>query len=250
MSAPAPERPSSSPFIQSENPDKGKDEDKEEEEPEASTDLKLATLSSLFPTVAQETLLDLLISSDGSVDTVCHSLSPSETSPRKRPAASVYQSSLSAFRKAGTGTSTSELAGKRRRALTKKGQTLHLYTAEDIAAHTPCSIIHNFLPAREADGLLRELLGEADSFERQTFKLFDNVVQSPHSACFYVDGLEERERQRSEYLYNGSYLNVGLRIRSSRDNRSNFLMLIPPIVGRAPDHTANADCLQKGSACG
>ena len=134
--------------------------------------------------------------------------------------------------------------------MTKKGQTLHLYTAEDIAAHTPCSIIHHFLPAREADGLLRELLGEADTFERQTFKLFDNVVQSPHSACFYVDGLEERERQRSEYLYNGSYLNVGFVIRSSRDNRSSFLMLIPPIVGRAPDHTANADCLQKGSACG
>ena len=92
--------------------------------------------------------------------------------------------------------------------LTKKGQTLHLYTPEDIAAHTPCSIIHNFLPARAADDLLRELLEEAPTFGRQTFKMFDNVVQSPHSACFYVDSLEERERQRTEYLYNGSYLDV------------------------------------------
>ena len=134
--------------------------------------------------------------------------------------------------------------------MTKKGQTLHLYTPEDIAAHTPCSIIHNFLPAREADDLLRELLEEAQTFERQTFKLFDNVVQSPHSACFYVDGLEERERQRSEYLYNGSYLNVGLTIRFSRDHHSSFLLLIKPIVGRAPDHTTDADSLPKGSACG
>ena len=194
------------PFIQTKNLDK------EEEQEQESTDLKLATLSSLFPTVDQETLLDLLISADGSVDAVLNSLSPGaiqNASPRKRPAASVgHQSSLSSFRKAGT----SELgspAGKRR-ALTKKGQTLHLYTPEDIAAHTPCSIVHNFLPAQEADDLLRELLEEAPTFERQTFKLFDNVVQSPHSACFYVDSLEERERQRSQYLYNGSYLNVSL----------------------------------------
>ena len=231
----------SKPFIQSQNIDT----DEEEE----STDLKLATLSSLFPIVDQATLLDLLISSDGSVSAVCRSLSPSAASPLKRPAASIgHQTSLSAFR-SNPEAGTPELPGKRR-ALTKKGQTLHLYTPEDIAAHTPCSIIHNFLPAREADDLLRELLEEAQTFERQTFKLFDNVVQSPHSACFYVDGLEERERQRSEYLYNGSYLNVGLTIRFSQTNGSSFLLLIMSTVGRAPDHTANAGCLPKGSACG
>ncbi|KAF6227710.1 hypothetical protein HO173_012040 [Letharia columbiana] len=176
-------------------------------EDEGSTDLKLATLSSLFPTVDQATLLDLLVSADGSVEAVFDSLSgkPEVGSPRKRPAASVgYQTSLSAFRRVGNAEPGSPAA--KRRVLTKKGQTLHLYTPEDIAAHTPCSIIHNFLPAQEADNLLRELLEEAPTFERQTFKLFDNVVQSPHSACFYVDSLEERERQKTEYLYNGSYL--------------------------------------------
>lgn len=174
---------------------------------EESTDLKLATLSSLFPDVDQATLLDLLISADGSVETVFNSCSdqPENATPRKRSAASVgYQTSLSAFRKPENTAPGSPSA--KRRALTKKGQTLHLYTPEDIAAHTPCSIIHSFLPAQEADSLLRELLEEAPTFERQTFKLFDNVVQSPHSACFYVDSLEERERQKTEYLYNGSYL--------------------------------------------
>ena len=236
----------SNPFTQTPNIDP------EEQEEEESTDLKLATLSSLFPTVDQATLLDLLISFSGSVPAVSASLSPISTqtaSPRnKRPATSAgHQTSLSAFRsnpKAGT-----TEGAEKPRVLTKKGQTLHLYTPEDIAAHTPCSIIHNFLPARDADDLLRELLEEAESFERQTFKLFDTVVQSPHSACFYVDGLEERERQRSEYLYNGSYLNVGIAIHFSQTNGSSFLLLIMPMLGRAPDHTANAGCLPKGSAC-
>lgn len=189
------------------------------EDEEDSTDLKLATLSSLFPTIDQATLLDLLISTDGSVERVIDSLSgsrynsevisPRNNSKRRLATATVgvgYQSSLSAFRKSEEG----ESKKRRRGLLTRKGQTLHLYSAEDIAGHTPCSIIHNFLPAQEADGLLRELLEEAPTFQRQTFKMFDNVVQSPHSACFYVDSLEEREKQKTEYLYNGSYLEVSL----------------------------------------
>ncbi len=211
---------------------------------EESTDLKLATLSSLFPTVDQTTLLDLLISADGSVEKVFTSLSDhiDIKSPRKRPAANVgYQTSLSGFRKPENAESGSVSA--KRRALTKKGQTLHLYTPEDIAAHTPCSVIHNFLPAQEADDLLRELLEEAPTFERQTFKLFDNVVQSPHSACFYVDSLEEMEMQKTEYLYNGSYLDVSL----GEIIISSYLLIIF-IVGCPPDHTPDANRFQQSSA--
>lgn len=172
-----------------------------------STDIKLATLTSLFPHLDQALLLDLLISANGSVEAAKISLScPVEaSSPRKRSATGIgYQTSLSSFRKAEQ--SGLDIPSIKRRQLTRKGQTLHLYSPEDIAAHTPCSIIHNFLPAAEADSLLSELLEEASTFERQTFKLFDNVVQSPHSACFYVNSLEETERQKTEYLYNGSYL--------------------------------------------
>ena len=177
------------------------------EEAEESTDIKLATLSSLFPELDQPTLLDLLISADGSVDAVTSSLSPAARicSPRKRPAAGIgHQTSLSSFRR--TGSEEGELPPAKRRALTRKGRTLHLYTPEDIDAHTPCSIIHDFLPSQKAEELLKELLEEVPTFERQTFKLFDNVVQSPHSACFYVQSLEEETRQKTEYLYNGSYL--------------------------------------------
>ncbi len=173
---------------------------------EDSTDIKLATLASLYPNLDQATLLDLLISSDGSVEAVSSSLSPGTeiVSPRKRPAAGIgHQTSLSSFRRSGIENGT---PFPKRRALTRKGQILHLYTPEDIENHSPCSIIHNFLPVEEAASLLTELLDEAPTFEKQTFKLFDNVVQSPHSACFYVQSLEEAKQQRTEYLYNGSYL--------------------------------------------
>lgn len=179
---------------------------------EDSTDLKLAILSSLHPELPQDALLDCLIAAEGSVEVAARSLTPAQCtnlSPRKRSAPG-YQSSLSSF---ATPKLTASIQVPQKpllgRPLTRKGRTLHLFSPEDVAAHTPCSIIHNFLPATEAEELLRELLEESPTFERQTFKLFDNVVQSPHSACFYVHSLNEQERQKTEYLYNGSYLTVG-----------------------------------------
>ena len=174
-----------------------------------STDIKIATLASLFPLVSQEALLDLLISADGSVEKVSETLQQpiGSLSPRKRPATGSgsigYQASLSSFRIIDD---SSRTALGKAKPLTRRNATLHLFTPEDIAAHTPCSIIHNFLPAQQAEALLKELLEEAHTFGRQSFKLFDNVVQSPHSACFYVDSSEEQTKQKTEYIYNGSYL--------------------------------------------
>lgn len=176
---------------------------------EESTDVKLATLASLYPSVTQEALLDSLINADGSVTAVCEAFDASlhQVSPKKSFKKGIgHQTSLAAFRRSDD---VQLGSSKKLRTLTRKGQTLHLYTPGDIAAHTPCSIIHNFLPAGEAGMLLEELLEAAPTFEKQTFKLFDNVVQSPHSACFYVDSLEEQAKQKTEYLYNGSFLTVG-----------------------------------------
>ena len=175
------------------------------------TDIKLAILSSLYPSIDNSFLLDTLISAEGSVETASKTLSRSFTNvqetkhEQKSPTKGVgYQSSLSSW-----GLSKGDPSSPRKRyKVTRKGQTLHLYSPEDVSAHTPCSIIHNFLPPYEANDLLKELLEEAPTFERQTFKLFDNVVTSPHSACFYVESLEERKRQQTEYLYNGAYLTV------------------------------------------
>lgn len=170
-----------------------------------STDFKLALLSSLHPEVEQGVLLEMLLEHEGDVEKASNFMSNSDTPSLpmpKKPSATVgYQSSLSTF-------ISSENSTKRVKPLSRKGKTLHLYSPEDVAAHTPCSIIHNFLPAEEANTLLEELLNEAASFERNTFKLFDNVVTSPHTACFYVENLEEQRVQKTEYIYNGGLLTV------------------------------------------
>ncbi|KAL8908679.1 MAG: hypothetical protein Q9207_000647 [Kuettlingeria erythrocarpa] len=179
------------------------------EEESDCTDVKLAVLASLFPDIDQATLLDILLASDGSVEQARKVLNSSAASlPRKKPTKGVgYQTSLAAFKQTRTSFDGQSTLSTTERPLTRKGQTLHLYTPEHVEKHTPCSIIHNFLPAEVANELLKELLIEAPTFERQTFKLFDNVVQSPHSACFYVESSVEQEVQKKEYLYNGSYLN-------------------------------------------
>ena len=175
-----------------------------QDDEDESTEVKLATLASLYPNIDQFALLDSLIVANGSVSAASLALGTTGNhSPPRKTATIGYQSSLAAFRTAHDGPKS-----KKSKLLTRKGQTLHLYAPDDIASHTPCSIIHNFLPSKEADELLKELLEEATTFERQTFKLFDNVVQSPHSACFYVDSLKEETKQRTEYMYNGQFLSV------------------------------------------
>lgn len=177
-----------------------------DQEDAESTDMKLAILASQYPDVGPESLLDLLVAAGGSVEKAADVIGgpKSVSSPRKRSAPGIgLQASLVSFQQRGDMPKTPSV---KIAPLTRKGATLHLYTPEDVAIHTPCSIIHNFLPTAEANALLRELLDEACTFGRQSFKVFDNVVQSPHSACFYVDNLEEIRKQKTEYLYNGSYL--------------------------------------------
>ena len=171
-----------------------------------STDFKLALLSSSHPYIEQQILLDVLLAHDGSVEEASKSLRPAG-SPRKASASAAtgYQSSLSSFV---AQNDNSEVQAKRTKLLSKKGKTLHLYDPADVAAHTPCTIIHNFLPIEVANALLEELLKEAPSFEPITFKLFDNVVQSPHTSCFYVESYDELQSQKTDYLYNGALLTV------------------------------------------
>ncbi|GAB7324927.1 hypothetical protein MBLNU13_g08740t1 [Cladosporium sp. NU13] len=169
------------------------------------TDFKLAVLASLHPGKGQDVLLDYLLAYNGSVDDASTAINAPETAPpvRKRSAATGYQSSLASF---ATSKDGSIQIPAPRKQLTKKGQTLHLYTPEAIQNNTPCSIIHNFLPAADADSLLRELLEETPAFRRDVFQLFDRAVESPHSMGFYVDTPQEIKQQKDQYAYNGSYI--------------------------------------------
>lgn len=166
------------------------------------TELKLAVLSSLHPEFSQEALLDVLLAHDGSVSKASLSLvapgaDTTLTSPRKRVASAVVaQTSLRGFTQPREPDSSTPQ--KRAKLLSRKGATLHLYDPEDIANHTPCSIVHNFLPSDLANELLREMLEESKTYEKITFKLFDNVVSSPHTSSFYVDSYDEMQRQKFE----------------------------------------------------
>lgn len=168
---------------------------------EDSTELKLACLASLHPDLSQEALLDALLACNGSVEDASGSLSGHlAPSPRKSARTVGYQVSLRSLIK----TDESANNGSAVKTLTRKGQTLFLYSPQDVETHTPCSIIHNFLTATEADALLEELLVEAKTFGRETFQLFDRTVESPHSMSFFVDSMQQMQDQKTFYIYNGS----------------------------------------------
>ncbi|KAH6635330.1 hypothetical protein B0J18DRAFT_487422 [Chaetomium sp. MPI-SDFR-AT-0129] len=169
---------------------------------EESTDVKLAILSSLHPSIDPETLLDILLAHDGDVEATSRTLKARLPKKPGSGTASAAQSSLRSFGVGSDGSASTP--SKRAKILSRKGATLHLYDPVDISEHTPCTIIHNFLPSEEADSLLRELLEESKTFEKITFKLFDNIVSSPHTSGFYVGSYTEMQEQKHEYVYNGA----------------------------------------------
>lgn len=169
------------------------------------TEVKLAILSSLHPDFSHEALLDILLEHDGSVAAASVSLSvpstsksffSSSSSPNKPANSVVSQTSLRNF--AAPRAPEGIPAPKKTKLLSRKGATLHLFDPGDIAEHTPCSIVHNFLPSDLANGLLKEMLEESKTFEKITFKLFDNVVSSPHTSSFYVDSHDEMRKQKTD----------------------------------------------------
>ncbi|CAK7268852.1 hypothetical protein SEPCBS57363_003304 [Sporothrix epigloea] len=179
------------------------------DEGDESTEVKLAMLASLLndetsaADLDQNMLLDLLLAHDGSVVAASDAfLSQPERWKNKKKlrgsecsGAVGQQTSLRGVF-AGCSRDSSCLpekkAGLASTLLSRRGRTLHLYDPVDVEAHTPCTLIRNFLPAEMANDLLREMLAEAKTFGAPfTFKLFDQVVTSPHTSCMYLESSEE-----------------------------------------------------------
>lgn len=172
-----------------------------EAEDEESTEYKLALLASMFPDKTQEVLLDYVLAYGGSVTKATQALS-GETTKRKRGGLG-HQGSIDSF--AGRVKQADEVSPPAAiGSLTRKGKTLHLYTPKEVEAHTPCSIIHNFLPKDNADALLRELLDESSRFNRNAFQMFERTVTSGHTWRLYVDTEDEVEQQQKGLAYDGS----------------------------------------------
>jgi hypothetical protein len=183
------------------SPDEGLTASEQADEP---TEVKLAILSSLHSDIDQEALLDILLAHDGNVDEASSALRH-QSQPKRASGVIGSQASLKQFATFPSGRSPSP---KKAKMLSKKGKTLFLYDPEDIEEHTPCSIIHNFLPADLANDLLSELLEESKTYEKITFKLFDTVVASPHTSSFYLGSIDASDQHKREYLYNGATLTV------------------------------------------
>ncbi|KAI9001676.1 hypothetical protein BC832DRAFT_522033, partial [Gaertneriomyces semiglobifer] len=60
-------------------------------------------------------------------------------------------------------------------------------SVENVADHIPCELFLNVLPPALADSLLERMLVEADTWTSRRFLLFDRMVDSPHTTCFYED---------------------------------------------------------------
>ncbi|KAH8698756.1 putative CUE domain protein [Talaromyces proteolyticus] len=187
----------------------------EEHHENESTDMKLARLLSLFPNSDEAALLDVLISYEGCVEAASAAIdagqedaeqtedspaSPIEQASKSTPIPGIQTSLLSSF-----SIPPSSLGWSK--PLTKRGKTLYLYSPEDVARNTPCSIIHNFLPPTQANALLEELLEDAKSYECEKFQLFDTEVQSHHTSKLYVSEAQGMMERSSEFVYNGSFRN-------------------------------------------
>ena len=164
-----------------------------------STEYKIALLASLFPYLQQDAIVETLLSHDGDLDKTQRTLNAPIRYKRGSSTILVgHQQQLSFFRPAVSSSANP----------VKKGQILHLYSSGDIARLTPCSIIHEFLPSQMAQDLLKELLVDVPSFKKERFKLFGNIVESPHTMAFYVNTTEEQQDYMRNYAYNGRQIEV------------------------------------------
>lgn len=201
----------------------GNDDRRQQQHDESNIDEKLAILSSIFEDEPTSILLEALHANQGSIEDATNSLLSRTSQPgietkARFPETKIsmtpgIQSSLSHLRSSHTSRpSNSDQTlvpnSSSSRLQPSKGQTLTLYDPASIAALTPCTIIHNFLPTSLAAALLSELLPETPTYTSLPLKVFDHIVRSPHTACFYVDDRVNPAfiTRQHEYLYNGSSL--------------------------------------------
>ncbi|KAK6518721.1 hypothetical protein TWF506_005859 [Arthrobotrys conoides] len=204
-------------ILKSENHDKEENVDspsrlvKKEEvegEEEESTDLKLALLSSLQPSLSPETLLELLLTCNGSVPSASKLASSSSSLSKKQSTSIPTQSSLSSFLSPPSPTQSSQSTRKIPFPLPAipKFKTLHLTTPSQVPYYAPATLHPSFLPPDLANKLLSECLAEVPSFGKYEFRLFERNVSSPHTASFFVKDEEMAAQHRRGYMYNGSVL--------------------------------------------
>ncbi|KAF8454181.1 hypothetical protein BGX38DRAFT_1295271 [Terfezia claveryi] len=180
--------------------------DRGESDDNLDTDTKLAILSSLFPLVAHEVLLEVLVTAEGSLETAQKILggggvtgAAPQNSKRGTVSSSGAQASLSSYLPAATSSSSTTNTTNNNNGISslmprpQKGKPLLLFKPEHVAALTPCTLITGFLPGEVANELLLELVREAQGFVKKgsrevRFVLWGKEVWSRHTSALYVRG--------------------------------------------------------------
>lgn len=157
------------------------------------TDAKLSQLKLSFPEADESSLLELLISCDGSLPTaesILFELFPN-AKRRKINNHSKQSSIKKLFGAEDSGVAKSSNT-------TNVNKPVYLYSKEDIETTVPYSTIHyDFLPKELADSLLETLIKDKKGFHPQEFYLFGNKCVSNHTSKVYGSSTSD------ELYYNG-----------------------------------------------
>ncbi|KAK9467730.1 hypothetical protein V1512DRAFT_235692 [Lipomyces arxii] len=176
------------------------------------TDTKLALLTSLYPDYSLDSLLELLLASQGSTKAVCDIIDGLVTF---KPAhQNSLQTSVTEYCSSARKRSATEGDGKddaywtalhsrgRQKNSAGMSKVIHLYSSTAIEALMPCTFHPFVLPAELANDLLSQLLSDSVSWKPNRFRLFNREVSSPHTTCFYANP-SKVDAFRKEYRYYG-----------------------------------------------
>uniref|UniRef100_A0A060T9X8 ARAD1B03278p n=1 Tax=Blastobotrys adeninivorans TaxID=409370 RepID=A0A060T9X8_BLAAD len=185
-----------------------------------STETKLAILQSHVPDSSPDQLLDILVSCDGDVDLALSLLGVRKRKSAGEGAGLGHQTTLRKFLK------TESNSDQLERALSRKGQTVHLYDPKDVEALLPCTLHLNILPPKLADDLLKFLLKDSEGWAQNRFHMFDRACASGHTTAVYTSSESVRESGAS---YNGA---VSKTIRPFDDTMKQSRDIVEKVVNR------------------
>ncbi|KAF8983411.1 hypothetical protein BGZ46_010329 [Entomortierella lignicola] len=79
---------------------------------------------------------------------------------------------------------------------------LVLYSPEDIAKHCPCTLVFNVLDKDLSSRLLKAMLIDSETWNRNRWWLFERMVESPHKTSYFAECEDDME-EVSGWTYNG-----------------------------------------------
>lgn len=145
------------------------------------TEAKITQLHSTFPEVDESSLLEILLSCDGSLSTAESLLFESFPNKKRKLNSSTKQANI---HKLFGGTEPESLKSRN---TTNVNKPVYLYSKEDVEQTIPYASIHyDFLPKDLSESLLKTILADTQGFKPQEFYLFGNKCVSNHTGKVYA----------------------------------------------------------------